>query len=189
MYKFTQNWFSGRPGVFQSLIKPNLPNNKEFLEVGCFEGLSTVYTIEHMLGEGGSITCIDSWNEQQMHVEAEKNFDWNTSKVLDKFPSKYLWKLKTKSTRGLAIAICSDLKLDFAFIDGSHYAADVMADACMAWSMLKKGGIMALDDYTWEDKDICPKGPKDGVDGFLKAFEYELRIMYKEEAVIVQKVL
>lgn len=38
---------------------------------------------------------------------------------------------------------------DFYYVDGSHVAPDVMADAVLGWRLLKPGGIMVFDDYEW----------------------------------------
>jgi len=40
---------------------------------------------------------------------------------------------------------------DFIYIDGDHTAEGVLQDAVLAWRLLKAGGIMAFDDYLWED--------------------------------------
>ena len=47
---------------------------------------------------------------------------------------------------------------DFIYIDGSHMRVDVLLDAVLAWQLLKPGGIMALDDYEWNeyrDNMVC----------------------------------
>lgn len=35
--------------------------------------------------------------------------------------------------------------LQVVYIDGSHWAKDVLTDAVMAWRLLKEGGVMILD--------------------------------------------
>ena len=37
---------------------------------------------------------------------------------------------------------------DLVYIDASHEAADVLADAVLAWPLLKPGGFLGFDDYT-----------------------------------------
>ena len=61
-------------------------------------------------------------------------------------------------------------QFDFIYIDGSHTAPDVMTDACMAWGLLKKGGIMLFDDYLWQDVPGLLHRPKLGVDFFTTLF-------------------
>jgi len=36
---------------------------------------------------------------------------------------------------------------DFMYIDGSHKCIDVYNDCVLAWRILRKGGLMVLDDY------------------------------------------
>jgi predicted O-methyltransferase YrrM len=38
---------------------------------------------------------------------------------------------------------------DIIYIDGSHTAPDVLADALLCWPLLKKRGILIFDDYAW----------------------------------------
>lgn len=53
-YQFTQDWFQWAPSVWEQLI-PHLPERKNFLEIGSFEGRSAVWTIENMMEDGGEI--------------------------------------------------------------------------------------------------------------------------------------
>ena len=39
---------------------------------------------------------------------------------------------------------------DLAYIDGSHRASEVVVDVSLAWRLLKRGGLMLLDDYKFE---------------------------------------
>ena len=36
---------------------------------------------------------------------------------------------------------------DQIYIDGSHHSPDVILDLCLAYRLLKKGGVLILDDY------------------------------------------
>lgn len=66
-YKFTKDWFSWAPPVWEQLI-PALPsNNRSFLEIGSFEGRSTVWIIENMMGPGDWIDCVDTWEGGEEH--------------------------------------------------------------------------------------------------------------------------
>jgi predicted O-methyltransferase YrrM len=38
---------------------------------------------------------------------------------------------------------------DVIYIDGSHRAVDVQADASFSWPLLKPSGVLIFDDYLW----------------------------------------
>jgi hypothetical protein len=53
-------------------------------------------------------------------------------------------------------------------IDGCHWTANVLEDAVLAFPLLKPAGIMAFDDYLWDDPECNQEGrPKEAVDAFL----------------------
>jgi predicted O-methyltransferase YrrM len=85
-YKFTKDWFHWAPAVWEQLT-PMLPERKAFLEIGSFEGRSTVWIIENMMNPGDWIDCVDTWQGGEEHVEehmdeAEQRFDYNIDAVL-----------------------------------------------------------------------------------------------------------
>ena len=70
-YKFTQDWFSWAPQVWEQLI-PLLPSeHRSFLEIGSFEGRSTVWIVENMMKPGDWIDCVDTWEGGEEHTNGE----------------------------------------------------------------------------------------------------------------------
>jgi predicted O-methyltransferase YrrM len=197
-YKFTQDWFGWAPPVWEQLI-PHLPERKRFLEVGSYEGRSTVWIVENMMEDGGSIVAIDTWEGGEEHAVigekmnvVEANFDHNMLTCLDKFPNRSISKIKLSSYEflgNLAMRLNdkTQSKYDFIYIDGSHIARDVLTDACMAWPLLKSGGIMMFDDYTWGNpRDILHR-PKIAIDSFINVFAEQLDIVATGYQVGVKK--
>jgi hypothetical protein len=41
------------------------------------------------------------------------------------------------------------LKFDFIYVDGSHKCLDCHYDLLLSWLLLKKNGILAIDDVIW----------------------------------------
>ena len=192
-YQFTQDWFRWAPPVWEQII-PHLPGRKKFLEIGSFEGRSTVWTVEHMMEDGGKIFCIDTWEGGAEHLNNEMNgaetrFDHNKEVARHKFPSRQISKWKGTSVDMLARLIGSEKEFDFIYIDGSHVAKDVLTDACMAWPMLKSKGFMVFDDYMWRPLGFTTiQRPKIAIDTFINLFEDELTIAYSGYQLIVRKV-
>lgn len=195
-YQFTQDWFGWAPPVWEQLI-PMLPARQDFLEIGSFEGRSTVWIVENMMENGGSITCIDTWAGGEEHINGEANgiearFDRNMKLLLDKYSDetgvhRVVWKEKGFSTHKLAELVSDRQTFDFIYIDGSHIARDVLTDACMAWPLLKSKGLMVFDDYLWgEPRDILHR-PKPAIDAFTNLFAEELNIIHVGYQLVIQK--
>ena len=102
-----------------------------------------------------------------------------------------VYKYKAASTEFLAgkLAHWVDGKnlYDFIYIDGSHIAKDVLTDACMAWPLLKQGGLMVFDDYLWgQSRDILHR-PRLAVDFFVNIFAESLDIVHIGHQFVVRK--
>lgn len=180
-YQFTQDWFHWAPPVWEQL-KERLPTRKKFLEIGSYEGRSMVWIAENMADlEACEIYCIDTWSGGEEHIKddmqgVEDRFDHNRREVLDANANLSIFKRKGLSTTHLA-ALAGE-QFDFIYIDGSHIARDVLTDACMAWPLVKPGGVMVFDDYVWGDPRDLLHRPKLAVDAFLNIFAEQLELVH-----------
>ena len=195
-YKFTQDWFSWAPAVWEQLI-PLLPERKKFLEIGSFEGRSATWIIENMIDNEavpGSVLCIDTWEGGEEHGEenmggVEERFDHNIAILRAKYPERFIDQYKNKSTVALAEIMHGDRSptFEFIYIDGRHIDTDVLTDACMAWPLLKQGGIMVFDDYMWGNpRDILHR-PKPAIDAFINLFAEEVDVIHLGYQAVVRK--
>ena len=200
-YEFTQDWFHWAPEVWTQLI-PYLPDRKAFLEVGSFEGRSTVWIMENMMDDGGSIDCIDTWEGGEEHTPEqvagiEERFDANIEKCMRKFSDETGVRRLAEKWKGPSWYTLSEVLTgrttparvyyDFIYIDGSHVAKDVMIDACMAWQLLKKGGVMVFDDYLWGEPLPITHKPKLAIDYFTTLFAEELEFLHIGYQLVVRK--
>ena len=193
-YQFTKDWFAWAPSVWEQ-ITPHLPGRKNFLEVGSFEGRSTVWTVENMMEDGGEIVCIDTWEGGMEHVHgemvgAQERFNKNIELLKEKFPNRIVKAYKGTSVYYLAqLAANNHGPFDFIYIDGSHVAKDVITDACMAWPMLKISGFMVFDDYLWKPQGLTAMDrPKIAIDAFINMFENALEVAHVGYQLIVRKI-
>lgn len=199
-YQFTQDWFHWAPQVWKQLI-PLLPEGetfgaadhgvRSFLEIGSFEGRSMAWIAENMMRAGDELVCIDTWEGGEEHgaenmSDVEKRFDYNRSLALTGRDISII-KYKGTSIHWMAHAIKEAEAFDFIYIDGSHVAKDVMTDACMAWPLLKKGGILVFDDYMWGEPVAITHKPKLAIDCFTTLFGEELDIIHLGYQLIVRK--
>jgi len=81
-------------------------------------------------------------------------------------------------------------KFDFIYIDGSHYACNVLEDAILSFSLLKSDGILIFDDYEWKNP-VENTGeidsPKLGTDAFLMCYKNKYVLLHKAYQVIIKK--
>lgn len=182
-YEFTEDWFSNNiprwEKHFKALIKKGKEQPLNALELGSFEGRSTVWTLENILTHPQShITCVDSY---QSLKSTKQRFLRNTSKFGNKV------KLISKETRdALKSPEVLTQKYDFIYVDASRHSKNVLEDAILALPLLKVGGYMVFDDYT-SSKDHDYVCPKKGIDAFLDIFHDELKVENTSWQVILRK--
>jgi len=186
-YEFSADWFSHYIPVWNQLLERLKPSR--LLEIGSFEGRSTCHLVEICAGFGPiEVCCVDTWeggveHDRNAMPEVEQRFNHNIAiaKARAKF-AVTVRKFKTTSTGALAHLLASkEAPFDFVYVDGSHQAPDVLADAVLAFQLMRVGGIMIFDDYLWR---LGPDGsqdplnmPKPAIDAFINMFQRKLRII------------
>lgn len=149
--------------------------NFHLLEIGSYEGRSAIWFLEHLLTHPTStITCVDK--------KFRDVFDANiqATGVGDKV-TKLLGRSQT------ILPTLPPHHYALIYIDGSHIAADVLADGCASWRLVKPGGLIIFDDYRWGLHKPPSERPKLGIDQFLDEFQAQVDVIYKGYQVIVRK--
>jgi predicted O-methyltransferase YrrM len=187
-YKFTNNWFDGNKNTWSQLL--NQLNPVKILEVGSYEGKSTTYLIDHLGNQTGiDIHCVDSWEGGIEHkdlqmAEVEARFHHNIKIAQNIATNKANIIIhKGLSSRELPKLIAQGMQqyFDFIYIDGSHQAPDVLLDSVLGFELLRVNGIIAFDDYLWQEP--LPGGtdpircPKAAIDTFANIYCRKLRII------------
>jgi predicted O-methyltransferase YrrM len=187
--QFTTKWFTGRREYMaEALKKFNSTDDLNFLEIGCWEGQATTWFAENF--PNAQIRVIDTFGGNPEHIEFGK---YDLKNLYQRFlnntaeHSQRIIIHTEKSEDALPWLKVNGLSFDFIYIDGSHSARDVYFDAALSWSILKKGGVMAFDDYNWHLNYPVPERPKVSIDAFLEAYAPELKLIHKKACVIVEK--
>ena len=136
------------------------------------------------------IHCVDSWaggiehNGQIDMPSVEARFDRNTSKLIRESPSEVnLVKHKGYSDIILSRLLADGYSgyFDFVYVDGSHQAPDVLLDSIMAFKLVKIGGLIGFDDYTWAESLSGGRDPlrcpKIAIDSFTNIFFRKLEYL------------
>jgi len=185
MAEFTSDWFTKNIPNFQH-IKKNLEQSlgpvNSILEIGSHEGRATCWMLQNMLTDTGTMHCVDPFTNYHINPFTgekgtddrtwEKRFRANTAQA--KKPKQKLNVHVALSFRELAQLIVDQKQFDFIYVDGNHCANVVMADAVMAWGLLKQGGIMLFDDYLSEDEPNILDRSKISIDAFCASFTREV---------------
>ncbi len=70
---------------------------------------------------------------------------------------------------------------DFIYVDGSHTAPDVLLDAVLAFKLVRVGGIIGFDDYSWREPgpryDVL-RCPKIAIDAFTNIYSGKARTLF-----------
>jgi predicted O-methyltransferase YrrM len=76
---------------------------------------------------------------------------------------------------------------DFIYIDADHTASSVLLDAELSWPLLKSGGIMAFDDYTWGRNLRPAHTPRPGILLFTERHKAEIDTLVINDQYWIRK--
>ena len=182
---FSQKWFLNNFEIFTFFLPKDKSLKFDYLEVGCYEGLSSFY----VLSEYKSVNAffLDIWDMPNPNSKTlshnfgliEKAFDQN----LSGFDFK---KMKNDSVISMRKLLKENVYFDFIYIDGSHNGEDILSDAIEAFKILKVNGLMFFDDFLqYDDNRILQSYV--GIDKFLSLYSDYLKIEYFQNNLVVRK--
>lgn len=182
------------PNWFNQFAKTNFEKflNGEYgltaLQLGVYTGDASLWMLQNL--EKLQLTDVDTW--QGSDEEAHKSMDFSdVEKVYDdKVQSRTIkHKMTTVEylTRELSLPESSQSRFDFIYIDADHTTVGVLMDAELSWPLLKAGGIMAFDDYTWGQELPPDLAPALGIDLFLGRHNGEYKVLAENAQVWIQK--
>jgi predicted O-methyltransferase YrrM len=200
-YKFTEDWFAD-DGLI-SLANIDTAKELHILEIGSFEGKSTVWFLENILhNRKSTITCIDPWlnysqDADSLNSYAREDNEWDLqnrrtkeiflSNMVESGVSEKVFIRQGLSDKILPCLISESQTYDIIFIDGNHTAPYVMMDAIMSWPLLKVGGLLIFDDYTWGLDKTNTLRPKEAVDYFMLTFADYAEEVYSNFRKVIKK--
>lgn len=182
-YKFDyDDWFSHNIPIWKKYIKELI--EIDYLEIGSFEGRSTVFIGE--LENVKSITAIDTFKGGDEHNDI--NFD----KVLNNFQINVKL-IKNKNVKTVIDNSENFFKnnnkiFNLIYIDGSHRYEDVKKDFSSSYKILKKDGIIILDDFLWRYYTDIKKNPMKAIIENYETLKKNLEILYINNQVIFKKI-
>ena len=175
-YQFMHDWFTHNIPVWRSVLQPlaGCPE-VQALEVGSFEGMSACWFLDHILTHPTArLTCIDRYFQEA--------FDINIAQTGG---SDRLLQLQGDSHELLATLVPNSY--DLIYIDGCHLASHVQQDATLSWRLLKAGGLLIFDDYSWTDPAHPGQDTQIGIDAFMRSIPEQAIVIHQDYQLIIQK--
>ena len=185
------NWFKQTAQHnFEYFLTPLAGQDKlSLLQLGSFTGDASVWLAEHIVTGSSSILFdVDTWQGSEEEAHDGMDFDdvFATYRAKVKPYNKVLW--KQTDTVSFLTSYNYLKEYDFIYIDADHTTVGVLLDAELSWPLIKSGGIMAFDDYTWNHESGDPRlAPTVGIDLFLHRHQLELEVLVKNTQVWVRK--
>ena len=189
-YKYSQTWFINSE-IHRFLFNhlEQLKVNK-MLEIGCFEGLSTVFFADNFLDNvNSSLTCVDPFltidnnDHSQLLNNVESYFDQNilVCKNTDKIKVHKI----TSDAFFTAMRLCesNNQTYNFIYIDGCHETDFIKRDMENSFNVLETGGIMWMDDYLGGVNNQI----KDTMDKFLDKYSGQYEVIHRGYQLAIKK--
>lgn len=180
-------WFGeGGEELFSKYLSHySTQSNVNFLQLGAYTGDASVWMLENLLNETGTLYDVDTWEGSDEGIH--RSFDWvDVEAVYDAKTEPYrdrLVKCKGTTTEFL---LDTDDTFDFIYVDADHTALSAFADGALAMNVINVGGIIAFDDYTWRSGKGDMFDPWPGIEKFLEVYEDRVTVIEKKDQVWVQ---
>ena len=182
---FSNKWFLNNFDIFNFFLPKEKNSKFDYLEVGCFEGLSSFFVLSEY--KAVNAILLDIWDMPNPNSKTlshnfnsiEKAFDQN----LSGFDFK---KMKDDSVISMRKLLKENVYFDFIYIDGSHNGEDILSDAIEAFKILKVNGLIFFDDFLQHDKNRALQS-YEGIEKFLTLYSNYLKIEYFQNNLVVRK--
>ncbi len=180
--------------IYSSLLRPlcHLVFSKKrkevrsILEIGAFEGRSTIFFATYFPeARVDTVDGFDGGSDFSREIdwaELEARFDRNVARFQGR-----VTKHKGFSRIILPRLEAARRSYDLAFVDANHFHDDAYIDTVFAWAMLREGGVLIWDDYTWFSykRPLC--NPRAAIDRFMDVHAGEYEAIAAAQLVFIRK--
>ncbi len=183
-YQFDyDDWFSSYIPIWKKIL--NKIQNINYLEIGSFEGRSTLFIGE--LKNTKSIMAVDTWKGSDEHGGSKISF----TKVFKNF------KKNISCIKNIKINYTQDTsdnffkknknKYNLIYIDGLHEYSQVKRDFVNSFNCLDVNGIIICDDFAWFYYENIYKNPMKAILECYDKYKKNLSIEFLDEQIIFKK--
>ena len=182
---FSNKWFLNNFDIFNFFLPKEKNSKFDYLEVGCFEGLSSFFVLSEY--KAVNAILLDIWDMPNPNSKTlSHNFN-SIEKAFDNNLSGFNFtKIKDDSVVAMRKLFKQNKSFDFIYIDGSHNGEDILSDAIEAFKILKKEGLIFFDDFLQHDKNRALQS-YEGIEKFLTLYSSYIKIEYFQNNLVVRK--
>ena len=200
MYNWTNDIPANSNNIFLSILDyikwKNTNKDIKILEIGTYTGTSVIKFLEVL--QNSKAWVIDMWedyNEYSNNIQVDilRNIKQNNIEKIfqDNIQSVNMTDRITVlkgDSANILIDMLSSYKnyFDFIYVDGSHTLIDCYMDTVLSFNLLKKGGVLAIDDYFY-NRNVILESPYEGVNHFLRKYDKYIKILSKDYRVFLEK--
>lgn len=175
-------FFSANTSHWSRLFRKYNVRAKNILEIGSFSGDSAKFMINYFVNS--RLTCVDPWTSypELLHVNYE-----DVEEQFDRFQQTYSNRVRKIKCTSKSFFLHQDAQFDLIYVDGSHFADDVIVDLVNSWAVLEVGGILICDDYLWHYYSRVRDNPCAAINSFLMLKRGQYRILAVYAQIWIQK--
>ena len=182
---FSNKWFLNNFDIFNFFLPKEKNSKFDYLEVGCFEGLSSFFVLSEY--KAVNAILLDIWDMPNPNSKTlSHNFNSIEKAFDDNLSGLNFTKIKDDSVVTMRKLFKQNKSFDFIYIDGSHNGEDILSDAIEAFKILKKEGLIFFDDFLQHDKNRALQS-YEGIEKFLTLYSSYLKIEYFQNNLVVRK--
>ena len=185
-YKYTSDWLPSSINNFENNLLPLKDNINKILEIGSYEGRSSVWFLNNIMNnENSRLYCIDpffatsNYKDNFLH---NTNISHNNTKINI---------IENTSLLGLSQLIVTKKQFNIIYINGTHYSRDINQDLVISWHLLTINGLLIFDDYLFSGfkENIDSKLlPKDIMEHFLSTISNQYEVIHKDYQLLIKKI-
>ena len=185
-YQYSIDWFTNTEINFLMPAYCDKTKENKILEIGCFEGLSSIFFADNFLDHpNATLTCVDPFltienndHKEYLQNNVEQHFDYNISVC------KNADKITVHKITSDQFFENNNQTFNFIYIDGCHELDFIMRDMENAFPVLEKDGIMWMDDYRGGDDFQIKKV----MDTFIDKYQNQCEIIYRGYQIAIRKI-
>ena len=187
------NWFAQSAQYnFEPLLQEYVGKEElRFLQLGAYTGDASVWMVENILSDPHRhrLFDVDTWEGSDELAHENLDFDDVYKTYLERVrPTGLVTPYRMTTYDYLVSSNARHNRFDFIYVDADHTTVGVLLDAELSWPLLKSGGIIAFDDYTWHHHTMDPRlEPKVGIDLFLHRHQGEYDVLAVNDQVWLRK--
>jgi hypothetical protein len=196
MYNWTHDHPIGTQAPFESMLQRFVGRGARILEIGTYAGTSLIGMLERL--PDATAVAVDKW----------RNYDENNPNILSNVEQNNVEDMfhrnlermgmagRVVARKGDSVEVLLDFVrdgelFDLVYVDGSHKCIDCYTDMALGWRLLRKGGVMVVDDYMYSWDRVMAgdvlEFPMKGVDWFLERRKGEYRVFGMGWKVYLEK--